>query len=29
MAKNSPKWLKIMSVVLDISGTIHHMTVFS
>ena len=24
-AKNSPKWQKIMSVTLDISGTIHHM----
>ena len=26
-AKNSPKWQKILSVVLHISGTIHHMTV--
>ena len=24
-AKNSPEWQKILSVVLDISGTIHHM----
>ena len=26
-AKNGPKWQKIMSVVLGISGTIHHMIV--
>ena len=26
-AKNSPKWQEIMSVVLHISGTIHHMIV--
>ena len=25
--KNDPKWLKIMSVALDISGSIHHMIV--
>ena len=25
--KNSPKWQKIMSAVLDISGTMHHMIV--
>ena len=27
MAKNSPEWQKILSVILHISGTIHHMIV--
>ena len=26
-AKNGPKWQKVLSVVLDISGIIHHMVV--
>ena len=26
-AKNGPKWQKILSVALNISGTIHHMIV--